>query len=868
MPGAGESARPARSRLLWAASVRHLLHHPAQLTLALLGLSLGVATITAVDIATASSRRAFELSMAAIQGAATHQIVGGPRAIDERLYPQLRRQLLGQPGAPQAALAPIIEGYVTAGDRTLELIGLDPFASAELNTDGTHRAGPQLAPQQQPGDDLAATAASLGWFTQPGAVALSERTARQLGLATGASFTVQAGGARHPATLIGEIHDPDGGYDTLILTDIAQAQEWLGMTGRLSRIDLRVPTGAPGEQVLARLRQQLPAGLQVDDAAGSTQESLDMTGAFTTNLKAMSLLALLVSALLIYGAISFAVVQRRRLIGILRALGATRAEVLTIVLAEAAVLGLIGAALGLALGAALGQGLVKLVSQTINDLYFVVEVNQTTLPVSSIVKALAAGLGTALAAGLLPALEVAASTPQLGLRRSSLESRAVHLSRRLLGVSALLAAGAGISIAASGRSLMAGFLALFLLLLSVAAVTPAVLRGLALAAARLAARVSPVVRLAFAGVAASLSRTAVAVAALGMAVAAMIGVSIMVASFRESLWDWLGRTMRSDIYITAPGLSSERSLQPAVISAVLATPGIVSHTETRSVEVQSPAGPLDVNALQRQAGGGPELKLAGESTPPWDELEHGAVVVSEPLAWRLKLSKGDTLTLSTALGPTRLRIAGIYRDYGTGPGSVLMSLGEYRRLWRDDSITGIGLSLSPGVRPAQVIAALRAATRGRQALLIRSNADLRARSMSIFDRTFTITRVLNWLAAGVAAVGLVSSLLAWELERSHELAVLRALGLTPARAAVLIEAQTGFMGLAALIAAIPAGLLTAVVLTDVINRRAFGWHIDLHLSVAQLSNALLLSLTAALAAGLYPAWRTARAPIAGDIREE
>jgi putative ABC transport system permease protein len=85
---------------------------------------------------------------------------------------------------------------------------------------------------------------------------------------------------------------------------------------------------------------------------------------------------------------------------------------------------------------------------------------------------------------------------------------------------------------------------------------------------------------------------------------------------------------------------------------------------------------------------------------------------------------------------------------------------------------------------------------------------------------------------------------------------------------VLIEAQTGFMGLVALVAAIPAGLLTAIVLTDVINRRAFGWQIDLHLTVTQFTDALLLALSAALLAGVYPAWRTATASIAGDIREE
>jgi putative ABC transport system permease protein len=140
--------------------------------------------------------------------------------------------------------------------------------------------------------------------------------------------------------------------------------------------------------------------------------------------------------------------------------------------------------------------------------------------------------------------------------------------------------------------------------------------------------------------------------------------------------------------------------------------------------------------------------------------------------------------------------------------------------------------------------------------------------MSIFERTFVITRVLYWLAAGVAAIGLVSALLAWELERARALALLRTLGVTPWGTALLVSAQTLFMGAVAFLAAVPAGLLTALVLTQVINRRAFGWQIDLHLAAPQFTNALVLALAAALAAGAYPAWRSARAPLARGLREE
>src|SRR5581483_6191973 len=309
--------------VLWAASLRHLLRHPAQLALALVGLSLGVATIIAVDIATASSQRAFELSMEAVNGTATHQIVGGPEGIDERLYVDLHTRPVtsGSSSGEPLELTPIVEGYVTIGssamaDREMQLVGVDPLADV-----GASRSPGDLGRWDE---HRSRVGALRKWFTERGSVVMAAGTARQLGLKTGSRFSVGVGGVDYPAVLIGQIAEESAAYDGLMLTDIAQAQEWLGRVGRLSRIDVRMPKGPEGEAALASLRQRLPPGVGLHDARGRTRESLDMTGAFTTNLKAMSLLALLVSTLLIYGAVSFAVVQRRRVIGVLRALGATR----------------------------------------------------------------------------------------------------------------------------------------------------------------------------------------------------------------------------------------------------------------------------------------------------------------------------------------------------------------------------------------------------------------------------------------------------------------------------------------------------------------------------------------------------------------
>ncbi|HEV2269577.1 MAG TPA: FtsX-like permease family protein [Steroidobacteraceae bacterium] len=854
---------PGPLPILWAASLRHFLRQPAQLALALVALATGVATIVAVNIATASSRRALELSLWAVNGPATQIITGGPQGLDESLYVRLFTHA-PLSGNPQPVYAPVVEGYVTVRGRVMQLIGVDPFASAALaGSQGNMLAGAV--------DDTRATALR-SWFLEPGAVVMAANTARELRLRAGEPLTVDIGGVQWPAALVGLMESDHPGDATLLLADIAQAQEWLGMTGRLTRIDVRTPRGPAGRSALAQLRHELPPGAQLEPAAGQVRETLDMTNAFSTNLTAMSLLALLVSALLIYGAVSFTVIQRRRNIAVLRAIGATRREVLTILLTEAAALGAAGAGLGVLLGVAVGHGLVRLVSQTVNDLYYVVAVQQVALPAWTVIEALGTGFGTALLASLLPAMEVAGSAPQLGLRRSVLEGRAAIVARRLSWISLALALLAWLLIAGSRRSVFAGFAALFLLLCSVAAVTPSVLRALARLGSKVLSGISSVGRLALEDVANSLSRTGVAVAALGMAVAAMIGVSIMVESFRVSLRLWLTQTMRADIYVAAPGPGvgrPERRIEPVVLAALFATPGVADHSASRSVVVRSSRGEIALDALHLAPGSYAGVDLtAGDPRAVWSDYDHGGLLLSDSLAWRLNLRPGERLSLATATGPREFPIAGIYHEYGGGLGSAMISIEVYRRLWHDDAITAVGLYLGHGVDPAEEIPRLEAAAGGHQALLIRSNADIRAASLEIFDRTFIITRVLYWLAAGIAAIGLVSALLAWELDRTHELSVLRALGLTPRGAAALVAAQTAFMGGAALLAAIPAGLIIAVVLTKVIDRRAFGWHIQMHLHSAQFLNALALALAAALLAGLYPAWRAAVGPIAAEMREE
>ncbi|MEZ5584476.1 MAG: ABC transporter permease [Candidatus Competibacteraceae bacterium] len=131
-----------------------------------------------------------------------------------------------------------------------------------------------------------------------------------------------------------------------------------------------------------------------------------------------------------------------------------------------------------------------------------------------------------------------------------------------------------------------------------------------------------------------------------------------------------------------------------------------------------------------------------------------------------------------------------------------------------------------------------------------------------------MTNVLRLLAIVVAFVGVVSALMALQLERAKEFAMLRATGMTVNEVGWLVSLQTAFMGFSAGVLASPVGLLLAGVLIFVINRRAFGWTLPFQVDPWILLQAVGLAMTAALLAGAYPIWRMARTPPAQALRTE
>ncbi|HEX9885337.1 MAG TPA: FtsX-like permease family protein [Longimicrobiales bacterium] len=849
--------------LLRLASARHLTRHPAQLALSVLGVALGVAVVLSIDLAIQSSREAFRVSTETVAGRATHHLVGGPAGIADSVFTFVRV------AAGVRRAAPVVEGWVGVDGlpgRAFRVLGIDPFSERPFR--------PYLA-----GGSPRVDATRL--LTARGIV-VAEGTARELGVGVGDPVTVTVDAGRWRVEVVGILTPEDAlareGLRDVLVADVGFAQTLLGRWGRLSRIDLAMPPGPDGAAAVDRLVAGLPPDVQIQETGARARTMTDMIRAFDLNLTALSLLALVFGMFLIYNAQTFSVVRRRGLLGTLRTLGVTRGEVFSLVLAEAAVLGVVGALVGAGLGVILGRGLVHLVTRTINDLYFVVSVEGLRVPTLLLLKAMALGVGATVLASLPPAREATGAVPRAALIRSVVEERWRRLVPRSAVAGVLLMAVGGVVLAVSD-GVLGGFGALFAAILGMALLAPMLTVGLMGLARPVAQRAMGILgAMAARGVVTALSRTAPAIAALMVAVSVTVGLGVMISSFRGTVVRWLDQTLQADVYVSPPSRVSSRAdgrLDGDLVASLLEAPGVAGGSTYRGTDILTEYGEVRLLAVALHPLGEAAYDLArGSPAEAFRAFRQGrGVLVSEPLAYRWGLSVGDSVRLPTELGARDLPVVGVYHDYGSDRGVVTVPRVLYDRLWTDPEVTSLGLFLAPGADGEAVMAGLRqvvadVAGAAGDAVIIRSNRQLRDGSVRVFDRTFAITGVLRALAFAVAFIGVLAALMALELERGRELAVLRANGMTPRQVWALVTAQTGLMGAVAGLLAVPAGTLLAAIMIFVVNRRSFGWTLRMEMGLEVPAQAVALALAGALLAGLYPAWKMARTRPSDALRTE
>lgn len=835
---------PRFGSLFWRQIIRSWAKRPLLPSLNILSIAVGVAVFLSIQIANRGALKSFRNAVGLVAGRAHLEIRGD---LPESLFPLVN----ATPGV--TAATPLLEGVVTLPDSPgdyLRLLGVDPF------TGGNLRAF-ELQARDGNAIDLEK------WLREPNCIAVSRSRP------TSGPLRVLAAGK---STIL--VPSFDLKTDDALVTadprmaamDIGWAQELLDRQGRLTSIQIQVADPLRMDAVIAELRKLAPPDASVGSPTRRGSDTEVMLAAFQLNLTALSLVSMVVGVFLIYNSLSASVVRRRHEIGILRANGATKTEVMGLFLGEGASEGFLGTLIGIAIAGPLASVLSTPVGTTISSLYALISIGHVAVEPDQIALALAAGVGSSLIAAWRPAAEAAACDPAVVLRSGSqMDSFAIQSKRwSVFGVFALgLAATFSYWTLAGGGRLL-GFAAVGLLIVGFSLLVPATVNGFC----TLVSGPGWLVRLASQHLARSLHRNTVTIAALAVAAAMTVSVSVMIHSFRASVTVWLGQTLVADLFIApaANEIAGLTSFIPAnAVEWVRNDPRVKELGTFREMAVPWSGKTANLAVIDGNARG--EFDFVHSPTGASDRFhDPGMVAVSESFSTRYGTKPGDTLELSSPKGPAIFTVVGIIKDFTRDSGLVMMERKNFADYWDDERLHSLSITLKDPSATTALGEDFRKTFSHDGEFSIYTNSDLRRRVLEIFDQTFAVTSVLRSIAVAVAIAGVLLSLTTLVLEREREIGVLRSQGASQGQIQCLILSEAAMVGLLASIVGVFCGASMAMILTWVINKAFFGWTIELRYPLDVLLTTPLWMIPSSIFAAWIPSRRASRIPPARAIR--
>ena len=859
--------------------VSHLRQWPLRTVLTIGGVALGVSASVAVRTANVDVLSSFEQAVLTVAGPTTLEVSGGESGLDEQLMTRLR----AVPGV--TAVSPVIlqtAVQMRGGQpgQAIQVLGLDLLA--EFNTRGFRLSQP-------------ATERQMLDMIHPRSVFVGAKLAIDWNLSVGDEVHLLIGTGSCRCRVAGILHsesDRHSSWERLAVMDIAAAQVTFGMIGLVDRIDLVTAPNLSVDEVADKVRTVLPPHVTVERPMNRTSQVEQMISAFRLNLTVLSWVGLLVGMFLIYNTMAFAVAQRRREIGIYRAVGMTQERVAFLFLIEAGLYGIVGGLVGSVAGMVLAQQLIALLSRTISDLYVPVSAGGAgslwTGPWFRMgAEGVLIGSVVSMIGAIGPSVDAGRTTTVRALAPGDYEvSQQLRVGRLALMGCALLGVAGLLSWPGPIQGIpVLGYLATLCLLAGLACLAPLCVTGGGghRRAIGSTAGLPGVMRtIAVEHASRNPGRNGVTVSAFMVGLAIMIGVLVMVRSFRHTVEVWVADTVLADV-VVAPSLwlrgteigTVGRSLPQSWTSLLSSIPEVAAVDTYRDVRMTVNGHRVAVVSrdLRLHAQWSQYLVRRGDSSEQLNRAaEIGGLLVSEVLANRLGVQEGSILEIMTPNGVRPFPIVAVFYDYSTDGGKLLMDRALYQSLWHDELVTVFPVYLRERASLDRVrdriTEQLSSVTNGGLPPLVISNTELRKEILEIFDRTFLLTYVLEAIAVIIAMLGIVNTLITSVLERRREFATLRAIGGSSAQIQQLVLWEAIYLGAIGIVLGLIGGGLLSLLLIKVINRQSFGWTIQMILPIGSLVQAVALAVLATLVAGYFPARWAARQPVVEGLRDE
>jgi putative ABC transport system permease protein len=812
--------------------------HPMRAVLAVVAIAVGVAMGFAIHLINAAAFNEFNAAVHSLSGQADVQVTGREALFDEDVYPHLARH----EGVAVASPVLEIDAARADGQGVLKIVGIDAFRAGHIAPDLMG-----LPDAAHPYDVLA-----------DDAVFLSPAAQAWLGKGRGDTIAVRAGTRDLHLRVAGPILRARSGQ-RLGVMDIGALQWRFHLVGKLSRIDLKLRDGvdrAAFERALAaQLERDYPGRFTVGAPGDANQESRsnNLSRAYRVNLTVLALVALFTGAFLVFSTQALSVLRRRSQFALLRVLGLPRRALLRQVLAEGAVLGVLGALLGIAGGYALAAAALALFGGDLGAGYFPgVKPHVAFAPGAALVY-FGLGLGVALLGCAAPALEAARARPAIALKSGNDETALARLNRVWPAVVCLaLAAACAFAPPVLGLPLF-GYLAVALLLVGGIGLMP----RLAASAFRLLDGLlrrrgerAPVLALTLARLANAPGQASIALGGVLASFSLMVAMGIMVASFRVSVDDWILHILPADLYVRSSAGGNTGGFGPQEQAAIAGVSGVARSAFLRTRPLSLDPSRPNVVLVARDldpADPGRMLALVGDAVSV--PAGRRPVWVSEAMTDLYHVHPGQMLTLPLGGRPEPFFVAGVWRDYANQTGSVVVQLADYRALTGDTTVTDAALWAAPGADAARIEGGLRRLPFG-AALQMARPGDIRAMSLRIFDRSFAVTYLLEAIAIGIGLSGVAATFSAQTLARAKEFGMLRHVGVTRRQVLGILAVEGGALTTLGVLTGFVLGLVISLILVYVVNPQSFHWTMQLHLPWPLIGSVAAVLVAASVATAL------------------
>jgi putative ABC transport system permease protein len=846
-------------------SFRNLRARVQRTLLTAVGIVLGVGIVFGVLTLSNTMSGTFKELFTRAYGSAdlTVTAAGGSGGFDQKVVDEVRGYEGVESAAPRYSLSSSL--ILDPGQknslpevRSMRLFGVEP-QSAKLAT----------------GFEL-----TDGHFPRSGnELTLDGGSAKRSGLGIGDRVTVGTPEGPKELRLVGLLRIPGGSFGGLAfgMAPLPFAQNAFDKQGQISGIAVEAAEGVSVSDLRERLDRRLGEGLQAERSEKRTQEISGQLQGFKIALLFFAGTSLFVGAFLVFNALSMTVLERTRELGMLRALGSTRAMIARTVIVEAMLLGVIGSLLGVFFGYGMARGLVYLFGRA-----FLFEITSLVLSPFALVSAIVVGIAVTVVAALYPAMKAGRVSPVEAMRARSAgataetgHSRVVSLLAPVFG---LALAGAGIpwiyylaknlSASLGGLVYASGIAAIIAAFLGISLVIPVLVRPLA-------ALFSPALRLLFgvegrmaaANATRNRGRTALTASALMVGISLVVAFSALGGSLLGSIRDYLDGSLGSD-YVVQPtqqnsdaDFSAELPEKIGRVQGVEKSTSIVSTFRQDGKKVDAVFG-VDQSYPEifrvNYAAGGPEA---------FSRLKNGDALIGKQLAKDRKLGVGSRIELLGPRGKKKYRVEGILKNDIVGGGmGIYLSQEILASDFNETQSEFLAIKARPGSDREALARRIAAVLEDYPQFTLYSNAQWKAQIESDFNRQYVFFYAIMGVSVAVSAFGVVNTLSMSVFERTREIGILRAVGTTRLQIGRLIIDEGIVISLIGCLIGVALGSLLGYLFVQ--GSGAGGFEIDFYYPKLPALAALLSGLFIGIFAGLLPARSAARKGIVEAVQYE